>query len=348
MTEKHNRILAAALIVQLIISVVVFWPSRPAAASGEPLFPGLEVGDVTSLTITDGPAGYTVSLSQVDGAWVLPEADDYPADESKVVAVLAKIVALSSDRLVARTDTSHGRLQVAEDDFIRRVEFQTQDGTEYAFLLGSSPIYGASHVRLVGQSETYLCEGIYSWEVGANASSWIDTAYVGVAIDEITGLTLENGSGTYQFARSEEGDWTSEQVAEGEAVIQTEVTSIASQASSLTIKEPLGKTALSSYGMEEPVAQLTLVTPDQTITIIIGSLDEDDGTYVVRSSQSDYFARAYDYSVRTLVEATRDGLFEPLATPTPEQTATSQAEEQTVTPESTPVEDTPEGTPDDD
>ena len=115
---------------------------------------------------------------------------------------------------------------------------------------------------------------------------------------------------------------------------------MASQASALTIKEPLGKAVLASYGMEEPVAQVTLVTQEQTVTLTVGAQDADDNTYVVISSQSEYYASAYDYSVKRLVEATGEDFFEPLSTPTPEPTATPEVQEEpTVTPEGTPAEE---------
>jgi hypothetical protein len=332
MTEKRNQILAGILGLQVLIGVVVFWPSPAVGEGGEPLFPELEAGEVTGVTVTDGSDGSGIVLVQEEGAWILPEADDYPADETKVAELLDKIVGLTAGRLVARAETSHGRLQVAEDEFVRRVELQTADGTEHAFFLGSSPSYGSSHVRLEGESETYLCEGISSWEVGAVASSWIDTSYQTVVLADIRALTLQNENGDFYFTRGEDGEWASAEAPEGETVIQTAVTSVASQACSLTIKEPLGKTELPAYGLDDPLAWVTLSTDEGDTTLTIGAQDVDDSTYVVISTQSDYYASVYEYSVSKVAESSRDDFFEPVSTPTPEATATSEAEEPTATP----------------
>jgi hypothetical protein len=334
MTEKRNRILAAVLALQVLAAVIIFWPSPATAGGGEPLFPELDANEVTAVNVTDGSDGSSIALAKDQGAWALPDADYYPADETKVAELLNKIAGLTAGRLVARAETGHGRLQVAEDDFVRRVEIQTEDGTEHLFFLGSSPSYGSSHVRLAGESETYLCEGISSWEIGAGASSWIDTSYQSVPFDEVRAITLENENGAFHFTRGEDEEWTSTQVGEGETVIQTGVTSAASQARSISIKEPLGKAELASYGMDSPLAQVTLSTEDEEITLIVGAQDPDDSTYVVLSSQSDYYARVYEYTVSNLVGSTREDFFEPLSTPTPEPTATSEAEESTATPES--------------
>ncbi len=321
MKERHNQILAGALTLQIILSVVLFWPTAPAAAGGEPLFPDLEVGAVVALTITDGD-GASIALSQADGAWFLAEADAFPANTTTVITLLAKIVGLTSDRLVARSETSLSRLQVAGDDFLRRVDFQTLDGEEHTFYLGSSPTYGASHIRVEGQNETYLCDGISSWEASVTASSWIDAAYVSVAHAEIASLLIENAAGSFSFSKNEEGDWISDATGDEEIVTQTEVTSIVSQAGTVSIKEPLGTTELPGYGMETPLARITLISSDQTITLTIGAQDPDDSTYVVISSESDYYVRVHEYSVDRLVESVRDDFFEPLATPTPEPSAT--------------------------
>ena len=126
--KRHNRILASILILQIILSVVVFWPRPVATGASEPLFPGLEADDIVALTIADGE-GKSITLARLPspevgrgaggegrGDWVLPDADDYPAQADKITPLLDKIVGLTTARLVTRTDASHKRLQVAPND----------------------------------------------------------------------------------------------------------------------------------------------------------------------------------------------------------------------------------------
>jgi len=331
MKKRHNQILVGILVVQIILSVVVFWPRSSAAVAGEPLFPDLESGDVVALTITDAN-GDEIRLSKVDGGgstepagvWVLPDVDDYPAQADKITPLLDGITGLTTGRLVTRTDASQERLQVAPDDFQRRIEFETQAGTTYILYLGSSPSYGATHFRVGGQSETYLTDAISTWETGATAASWIDAAYLSVTLADVNKVTLENHNGTFVFVRAEEDNWTMEGLAEDETLTETNVTATIRQAASLNIIDPLGKAEQASYGMDEPNAVATLETDAGTITLRVGAKDPGDNSYVVISSESPYYVRVSEYSVRNLVENTRDNFLELPPTPTPEESTDTQ------------------------
>jgi hypothetical protein len=221
--KRHNQILIGVLIIQIILGGVVFWPRSTEAVGSEPVFTDLEAGDIVALTIVDGD-GNSVTLRQVTGNWVLPDADDYPAQADKITPLLDKLVGLTTGRLVTRTDASHKQLQVAADDFVRRIVLETAEGKEHTLYLGSSPSYGATHFRLDGQSETYLTSDISNWETNATASSWVDTGYQNVPQADVTRLTVENGNGTFVFIMDDEGNWTMEGLAEDETLAETKVT----------------------------------------------------------------------------------------------------------------------------
>ncbi len=315
--KRHNQILAGVLAVQIILSVVVFWPRSSSAVEREPLFPDLQADDVVALTITDAD-GNSISLRKVTGDWTLPDADDYPAQADKIGPLLDKIAGLTTGRLVTRTDASHKQLQVAQDDFVRRVEFETTDGTRHILYLGSSPSYGATHFRVDGQSETYLTDAITSWDVNASASSWVDTAYLSVPQADVTRMTLENGNGAFTFVRDDEGNWTMEGLAAEETVAEDQVAAVVRQAASVNMTQPLGKEERVAYGMGEPSAVVTLETANRTVTLRVGAKDSDDNSYVVISSESPYYVRVAEFSVKSLVENTRDDFIQTPPTPTAE------------------------------
>jgi len=203
--SRTNRILAAILAVQIVLVAVAFWPRPASVAGGESLFAGLEAEQITRLTISDG-TGKQIKLAKEMGSWVLPEADDYPCTASTAPDFLEKIVALKTSRLVTQTPASHKRLKVAADDFERRVELELADGTTHRLYLGSSPSYGASHVRADGQDEVYLAS-LSASDAGVNASSWVDTLYFSVTQDQIVALTLENNNGRFEFEKGDAGTW---------------------------------------------------------------------------------------------------------------------------------------------
>jgi len=318
MMKRHNQILAGILVVQIILSVFVFWPGSAATGASEPLFLELEASDIVALTITDADDN-SIQL-KVSGDWVLPDADDYPAQADKITPLLEKIVGLTTGRLVTRTDASHKRLQVSPDDFVHRIDFETADGTKRTLYLGSSPKYGSTHFRVEGQSETYLTSELSTWEAKAEAASWVDTAYLSVPQDDITKLTLENANGTFTFTKDDEGTWTMSGLAVDETLDEAKVTSLIGQAASVNMIEPLGKEEQAAYGMDEPNAVVTVETGDKTITLRVGAKEPDANRYVVISSESPYYVRVYEYSVKDFVEKTRDDFLQLPPTPTPEGT----------------------------
>ena len=317
--KRHHQILAAVLVVQVILSVVVFWPRPAATAAEEPLFPDLNTEDVVALTVVNA-AGDTVILEKVDGEWVLPEADDYPVLGERVTSLLEKITGLTTGRLVTRTEASHRRLQVASDEYQRRVDFELADGTRHTLYLGSSPRFGVTHVRVAGQNETYLSDEISAMDAGAMVSAWIDTAYVNVPQAEAVTVTLENEQGTFVFTRDEEGSWTLEGVGADEALDQAAVSAVVRQATRVTMVTPLGTEVMPEYGLDDPQAVVTIETTSGPVDLTVGASGEEENTYVVYSSGADYYVLASQSAVGSLVDSTRDDFLTEAPAPTLEGT----------------------------
>ncbi len=322
--RRVNRILAAVLAVQIVLVAVVFWPRPASVASGESLFAGLEAEQIARLTISD-ETGNQVKLAKEMGSWVLPEANDYPCLGNKVPEFLEKIVALRTNRLVTQTPASHKRLKVANDAFERRVELELADGTVHRLYLGTSPRYGATHVRADGQNEVYLAS-LSASDAGVNASNWVDTLYFSIAQDQLVALTLENNNGRFEFEKDEAGAWTMKDLAADETLNENNVKSLATRVASVRMLSPLGKTERDEYGFKEPSAVVTVETGDaegntKTYTLRVGAKDDEDNSYVVISSESPYYVRVSEYTVKDFVERTRDDFLELPPTPTPEPTS---------------------------
>jgi hypothetical protein len=315
--KRHHQILAAVLVVQVILSLVVFWPRSAATAEAEPLFPDLNTDDVVALTLVNA-AGETIFLEKVDGEWVLPEADNYPVLGDRVSSLLDKIAGLTTGRLVTRTEASHRRLQVASDEFQRRIDLELADGTQHTLYLGSSPRFGVTHVRVAGQNETYLSDEVAAMDAGATASAWIDTAYVSVPQEEVTAVTLENEQGTFVFSRDEEGNWTLEGLDADETMDPAAVSALVRKATAVTMVAPLGTEAEPEYGLDEPNAVVTIETTGGSITVAVGAPGEDENTYVVHSSESSYYVLAGETAVGGLVGTARADLLTEPPMPTPE------------------------------
>ena len=316
--KRTDRILAGVLAVQVILSILIFAPKPAAGGEGGAAFPDLTGEDIVALMITDDQ-GSDITLQKQIGKWVLPDADDYPADATKVDPTLNKMAGLSTSRLVTRTRASHKRLQVAEDDFLRRIAFETEDGTKRTVFFGSAPSYGATHFRVEGQDEVYLANDFSVWDINTTAAGWVSTSLFTLNSEDVTQAILTNSNGRFTFLRDDEGNWSMEGLAEGEELAPGEIDTIINRATSVTMLRPLGKEEKPTYGMADPIAVVMLDTVDEdTILLRVGAQDPEDNSYVVKAAKSPYFAQVAEYNVQAFVENTRDDFIQPPATPMPE------------------------------
>ena len=312
--SKPNQILAAVLAVQIALVAAVFWPRPAASGNSGPLWADFKAADVTSLTISDAE-DHKVTLAKSGEAWVLPEADDYPADSTKVTPLLEKIEKVKTNRLVTQTEASHPRLKVASDDFNSLLEIKLKDDATHQLYVGSSTGASATHIRADDQSEVYLTGDLTSFDASAQASAWVDTLYFTIPQTATTSLTLENANGAFEFTKDGE-KWTMKGLAAGETFNENNFTSLFSQASELRMTEPIGKKEVASFGLDKPQAVITLKTADKTYTLSIGARNEEDSTYVVSSSESPYFVRVSEGVVQSFIEKKRDDFLQ--LPPTPE------------------------------
>jgi hypothetical protein len=312
--KRHQKILLGVLVLQIILSVVAFWPREVASGTGEPLFPDLSTDDIVALTVEDNMGGEIVLRKEDDG-WIFPEADDYPALAESITPVLEKLASLSGDTVVARTAASHTQLEVAEDAFQRRIVFETAEGQSHTIYLGTAPRYTATHFRVEEQDETYLTTALSAWELTTTAGTWADTNYVSIDQATVIQATLENANGVFTLVK--DGDnWVLADMAEDEEAQITNTNAVVRNASNLTLQRPLGKDAEPAYGMDDPGAVVTLVTEDGAEHVLtVGSQDEAANAYTVKSSDSEYYVQVPSYSVSAMLERTRDDFVQPPSTP---------------------------------
>jgi hypothetical protein len=306
--SRLNQILAIILGLQLIVAGFIFWPQPTAPAGGGPLLPDFQPDKVTQLTITDGEGKHLV-LARQEESWVLPEADDFPADAARVIPLLDKIKQVETNRLVAQTDASHRQLQVAGDEFNRQIELKTEDGATHTLYLGSSGGVNATHVRTGGQSQVYLADGLSAWDADPQPASWIDTLYFTVPQTAPVALSLTNSNGTFEFAK--EGEvWAMKGLTETETLDPNKLTALVNQVASIRMNAPIGKTAQESFELSAPQAVITLTTlitatgETNSYTLRVGAQDTDNN-YILASSASPYYVLIAQFTGDALVKKTR-------------------------------------------
>jgi hypothetical protein len=328
--NKLNRILIVILVLQLGLAAVILWPRQATIEEGQSLFPDLEANRVTRVTIT-GADGSRIEMAKDGADWVMPEADDYPVQGHTVSSMLAKIADLQTGQALTETSGSHERLGVADDGFERQVEIELDDGTLHTLYVGTSPTFGATHVRAAEQDEVYLTSDLSVSDVGVLPTDWTDRTYLSVPQDQVMRLSLDNPNGEFTFVRLVSGGemgpaqelWSMADLASDETLNDSAIQTLLSRASSVNLLQPLGTEEKAEYGMDSPTAVVTLRTQSddeetRTYTLHVGAQDPEDNSYVVISSESPYYVRVSESAVQRFVEAVREDFLE--LPPTPEAT----------------------------
>jgi hypothetical protein len=321
---KLNRLLIAALVLQLLILLVIqLVPRTRSGPKPRELFKGLDASKVAALRIEDNNKKQ-VELQRRGVSWVLKSGGDYPAQADKVTEFLGKLPGLTAGKPVATKQTHHRALEVADDKFQRKVAVKLEGGRSFEFLLGSSPGIKNVHLRMAGEKPVYLVHNLTAWDAGAMASEWVVTDYFKVDKDSVVSLQLKNPSGEIKLDKGPDGKWVLEGLEEGATLKAYEADSLVSSASSVALQEPVGKRVEDRFGLAGPqAAVLTLVSEQRgdkdkaaasqpatrvTHRLVIGVKEGD--TYYAKSDGSDFVVRVASWAAESLVNKKPSDLWE--------------------------------------
>ncbi len=314
--SKIQKYLLAILGLQLILILVVFLFQRPVAASNNLIFPDLKMEMVTAINISDS-AGNLVSFEKQGDQWVLPLQDDFPVKGELVQQFLEKLATIRDNRLVTRSEASHDRLSISDENFERKVEI-TINGNKEVIYFGSSPTTGNIHFRLNGNTEVYLTNALTSAQISTSIASWVDTVLFQVSSGSVKKIEITNNAGEFIFEPGSESVWSGQPLEEGYQFDQSKWSSLLSGFTSLRFFEPVSKSEKTEYGFETPQAVMdieygTEANPSLSGKLVIGSQDEL-GNYYVAWSESEYIYLIPSYNAERYVNLTADDYSSSIAT----------------------------------
>src|SRR5690606_12415043 len=228
--NRMNQILAGLLVVQLGLAVLVFVGDDDAQI-GElrPVVADFEASEVDVIQVfdrigdedededegedgddkkTDAEGGEqpAIVLERRGSEWVLASHHDYPVDTTRVTGLLEKIAGMRSRGPVASGAARQKQLDVADDDYQRKLVLRSGD-EEIAIYVGASAGARQTSVRLGGRDEVHGVTGLTAYGVGAEVSSWIDTAYFKIERDDIASIEVSNANGTFTLEHAEGDQW---------------------------------------------------------------------------------------------------------------------------------------------
>lgn len=318
--RRWQGILLGLLLIQVLLVGFVYWPRQPSAGGGVPLVEVDLEQLVVQIAIQDDEQNEVRLLESSEG-WVLPDADNYPLDAAQVESFLAKLASITTSSSVAQTADSHRRLQVAEGDFVRRIDLALEGGRHIVLYLGSSPSFGAIHVRREGDDAVYLTTGVAVSDASATAGSWVDPVYSSVPQDEIRTVEIANGAGAWTFVKLDDEMWSLTDLSSGETVDQSAVTALLNRIATLRMTEPIGEQIQANHGFDSPSANVTIRSAEQVYTFVVGGLDDDGEAYYVKGDHSPYVVKVSASNLEALVTNAREDYLLPPPTATPDEQA---------------------------
>jgi hypothetical protein len=307
--------LAGLLFVQLVVIwIVAPWSGGEAASAPHPLLPDLLDLAAEKILITS-TENDSVSLSRTEENWRLEEAQGYPADAEKVKRLLESLEELSVRRPVVSSARYHEALKVTEEDHERRLRIWAEGDEDPAvdLLLGSSPNYRLSHVRLVGDDRVYEARGLSKYELRADADSWIERRLMEIPYADVMSVRLRNSHGQFSLERTADG-WSvaSETASLTEEPDPSEVESFIRSVTSLRLSETAGQVDEAAHGLEDPVAELGVIAGSsaEPLTLIVGAeVDGGDGKRYASKPGSGFSVVLGKYDAEEITEKKLDDFY---------------------------------------
>ena len=301
MNSTLNKILGIALIAQAGL-VALTWGTRGAAprTDARPLIEAVKAEDVTALRVeslaANGKPAPTVELAKKGDAWVIPSADDYPADAKKVGKVVDALLAGRIRAPIASKAANHNALEVGERTYTRKVKL-TAGGADVDLVVGAAR-GTAAHVRRASEEQVYLARGFSADALEDTAAPYIDTTYLDV--DAPDQIVVKNPRGTLTLNKVE-GAWTLAELPAGVPGDPERFTAFVGAACKLIIDAPVGKTVKPEYGLDTPLAaHVTIKTGERTYTYSLGAVD--DGKRYLKRADNDWVVLIPTFAVSNLMD----------------------------------------------
>jgi hypothetical protein len=299
--KKWIAILSGLLLAQLVLAVAVNLTGDEYGAfeSREKLL-AFDRQAVNGLRIEDGEQHVRLLLK--DGKWQLPEDEGFPADGQRVDGLLDKLAALDKGWPVATTGTAARRFKVADEQFERKLTLLAGDESLVELYVGTSPGFRKVHVRPAGADEIFAV-AFNTWEASAKPDDWIDKDILKLDVGkvqriELPELVLQRDGDAMQVA----------DLAEQEEANTEEIDSLLSKLAGLRIQSLLGHEAKPEYQQDTPVLEIKLMRGEGDPITYRFSKPEDGSDYVLKRSDLDDYFKLPEYTVKPLLEVTREKL----------------------------------------
>ena len=301
--KKWTVILCGMLVVQLVLAVVTHLSGEEYGAfKAEKKLLVFDVDTVDHLQIDDGTNNVTL-IKQAEN-WVLPEHNDFLADQRNVAQLLDKLVTMEKGWPVATTPGAARRFKVAEDEFESKLTLLAENESLAQLYIGTSPGLRKTHARNAGSDEVFAVV-FNAWEASANSDDWIDKNILTFAAEDLMQVEMPDF-----ILQREDDELQLTDLADQEEINRQETHMLANSLSGLQIDSLLDDEGKSEDLPDD--ADFTLkvtLGPDETLTYHFFKLNEE-AYYLLKRSDFDDYLKIAEFHVNALKETTRNKLLQ--------------------------------------
>ncbi|MFC3034746.1 DUF4340 domain-containing protein [Pseudoalteromonas fenneropenaei] len=191
--NKAITILSVALGTQVILAGALFYNSQNSFKTQAPVsLLSLEQQAITEIKLQEGDNENALTLVKNGEDWHLAEYPTLPLLDHKVSALTNTLINSKVNWPVSRTQASHERFKVADDNFEKRITYKLAND-EVEVILGESPSFKKLYARNGDNNDVFTID-FSAYQLSVDKNDWLNKSLLSVKdISEINqaGLAFE-------------------------------------------------------------------------------------------------------------------------------------------------------------
>jgi hypothetical protein len=304
--------------VQLVAALALGWGGRGAlvpAAADAPLL-AFDPKSIQVLRIDGkGDTGETaVVISRGAQGWVLADLGDFPAEGSKVDALLTKLAALKRPMPVATSKEALKRHKVADEDYERRVVLESDGKPVATLLLGDSPGPRRQFARPAEDPAVYDLD-LALYDVGNRPDDWLAKDQLRIDQETIEGIAAKD----WEVSKNKDG-WQFVGADAGKAPDSAAVVNLLGRIGNLGYRGVLGAKDKPEYNQSAPTMELRLKLKNGDTRSYRISKPKEGQDYVLKASDRPWYFKVADFDLDGVIDQDKAKLSGETPKPAAEET----------------------------
>ena len=170
--NKTIKILLLALILQVFLTVVVYFASGIVSSPSDPELLFKIKKDQISKVLLFGPSNKKVVLEKIEDDWLLPENSNFPANEAQINQLLDRLLETKLGSKISQQKSSHSRLRVSDSEYERKVSIFGNNDFESTVFFGSAPSLRQSHARILNKKNVHVVK-FSANDIDIQSNDWL-------------------------------------------------------------------------------------------------------------------------------------------------------------------------------